>query len=130
MNMVSVVIITLFLIFQHIIGHLQNLGWAIEEDSFQDSTPYGTKNFTNIIATFQPEAKRKLTLACHFDSKYYENIRFIGATDSAVPCAMLLDLAKTLDIYLKAGSSPWVRKRKVKLCNLKRYGYLEKNTQL
>ena len=36
-------------------------------------------------------ATRRLVLACHHDSKKMPN--FIGATDSAVPCAILLDLA-------------------------------------
>ena len=29
-----------------------NLGWHIEEDSFEDMTPYNIKNFTNIIGEF------------------------------------------------------------------------------
>ncbi|XP_046577555.1 glutaminyl-peptide cyclotransferase-like isoform X2 [Haliotis rubra] len=81
---------------QHIKNRLNPLGWTIEEDQFTDSTPQGTKEFTNIIATFNPSAAERLVLACHFDSKYYEKIEFIGATDSAVPCAILLDLAKQL----------------------------------
>jgi len=35
-------------------------------------------------------------LACHYDSKYTADYEFIGATDSAVPCAMLLHLAYTM----------------------------------
>lgn len=36
-----------------------------------DETPYGKKRFTNIIATKDPQAPMKLTLAAHFDSKYF-----------------------------------------------------------
>ncbi|XP_014672156.1 PREDICTED: glutaminyl-peptide cyclotransferase-like [Priapulus caudatus] len=86
---------------QHIISRLQNLDWEIELDEFEENTPYGTKPFTNIIATWDPHAPRRLVLACHFDSKYFKDFEFIGATDSAVPCAMILDLAYTLDKYLK-----------------------------
>ncbi|KAI6192856.1 Glutaminyl-peptide cyclotransferase [Aphelenchoides fujianensis] len=57
--------------------------------------------FRNLIATFAPNAPRRLVLACHYDSKIMENETFIGATDSAVPCAMLLDLATTLHSALK-----------------------------
>ena len=62
--------------------------------------------FTNIIATLNPSAKRRLVLACHYDSKYYppqwHGREFQGATDSAVPCAMMLELARALDQELKS----------------------------
>ena len=50
----------------------------------------------NIIATHRPGAARKLALAAHYDSKYFKNSRFIGATDSAASGAILLDLATSL----------------------------------
>lgn len=49
--------------------------------------------FANIIASSNPNACRQLVLACHYDSKMMSN--FLGAIDSAVPCAMLLRLAET-----------------------------------
>ena len=72
----------------------------MEEDRFPDSTPFGVKEFVNIIATLVPvgqiESDLKLVMACHYDSKYFNQQDFIGATDSSVPCAMLLDLAHNL----------------------------------
>uniref|UniRef100_A0A8B9HMJ2 Glutaminyl-peptide cyclotransferase n=1 Tax=Astyanax mexicanus TaxID=7994 RepID=A0A8B9HMJ2_ASTMX len=80
-------------------------GWEVTEDHFQGNTPYGQMPFTNIIATLNPSAKRQLVLACHFDSKYYppqwHGRQFLGATDSAVPCSMILELARALDQELK-----------------------------
>jgi len=73
------------------------LGWAIEEDPFVERTPYGPKNFNNIIAIQNPAAPYRFTLACHFDSKYFAEFDFIGATDSAVPCAMMIELAYALN---------------------------------
>ncbi len=57
---------------------------------FQD----GQVEFTNIVATLDPTATRRLVLACHYDSKKLPN--FVGATDSAVPCAILIDIALSL----------------------------------
>lgn len=34
-------------------------------------------------------------LACHYDSKVHPD-GFIGATDSAVPCALLMDIAQQI----------------------------------
>ena len=52
---------------------LRALDWTVEEDSFLDETPYGTKRFTNVIATKDPEAPRRVVLAAHFDSKFFSS---------------------------------------------------------
>lgn len=84
-------------VFEYIKSELGNLKWHIHIDEFEEETPvFGTLNFKNIIATINPKADRYLVLACHYDSKYFKNEVFVGATDSAVPCAMLLNLAKVL----------------------------------
>ncbi|POI33738.1 hypothetical protein CIB84_002510 [Bambusicola thoracicus] len=93
---------------QHIKERLQRLqaGWEIEEDTFQKYTPYGYQTFSNIISTLNPSAKRHLVLACHYDSKFFgpqwHGRVFVGATDSAVPCAMMLELARALDNKLQS----------------------------
>ena len=72
---------------------MNGLGWTVEEDSFDNNTPVGRKRFTNVVATLNPDAPRHLVLACHYDSKLDREGQFVGATDSAVPCAMMLNLA-------------------------------------
>ncbi|KAF9356218.1 hypothetical protein BGX34_010033 [Mortierella sp. NVP85] len=86
-------------------------GWHVELDKFTDMTPYGEKTFTNLVFTKNPKAENRLVFAAHFDSKYFpptdtlqaqwnggeDTLPFIAATDSAVPCAILLDLAASLD---------------------------------
>lgn len=102
---------------------MKDLNWHIEEDSFEDNTPVGRKKFTNVIATKDPKASRRVVLSAHFDSKYFPDapknqvrsissrcdagewnaerkIQFVGATDSAAPCAMMLDLAEALNPML------------------------------
>lgn len=87
-------------------------GWEVKEDRFQSQTPYGILPFVNVMATLNPSARRRLVLACHYDSKYYppqwHGREFQGATDSAVPCSMMLELARALDQELKTqkGASP------------------------
>lgn len=65
-------------------------------DRFDEKTPMGVKTFENIIAYSNPNADRYLLLAAHYDSKYFAEGEFLGATDSAVPCAMMINLLKTL----------------------------------
>lgn len=91
---------------EHIVKRMKDLGWTVEEDTFGDDTPYGRKTFTNIIATQNPNRPKRVVLACHFDSKDFrsrENFEFIAATDSAVPCAILLETVKQLDCLLHKG---------------------------
>ena len=84
---------------EFIISRLRTYGWTVEFDKFVDVTPLGNKTFTNIIATLNPSANRRLALAAHYDTKILPSRNgkwFIGATDSAVSCAMLLHFAKLL----------------------------------
>ncbi len=75
--------------------------WNITEHSFDDDTPLGRKPFTNIIATLDPHVSKRLVLAAHYDSKLLPKKQFLAATDSALPVALLLDLALTLDEKLQ-----------------------------
>ena len=68
-------------------------------------TPIGAVPFTNLIYTHDPSAPRRFVIAAHFDSKWFPKAPqsgFIGATDSAAPCAMMMDLAEALTPLLDA----------------------------
>eukprot|EP00026_Physarum_polycephalum_P012301 Phypoly_transcript_12595.p1 GENE.Phypoly_transcript_12595~~Phypoly_transcript_12595.p1 ORF type:complete len:326 (+),score=47.11 Phypoly_transcript_12595:115-1092(+) len=72
--------------------------WKIETDTFESKTPLGNKQFTNIIATHDSCHECDfLVLAAHYDSKYFTDFKFVAATDSAIPCAMLIDIARSLE---------------------------------
>ncbi|KYO37183.1 glutaminyl-peptide cyclotransferase-like protein [Alligator mississippiensis] len=88
---------------QHIVDSLRAraAGWHVELDAFEARTPRGRLPFTNVVATLDAGAGQRLALACHYDSKVLapdaRGRRFVGATDSALPCALLLELAAALD---------------------------------
>lgn len=87
------------------VDHFTALKWHVEKDHFEEETPYGVKPFTNLIFTHDPDATRRLVLSAHLDSKFFPTHpedQFIGATDSAAPCAMLLDVATALTGWLDA----------------------------
>jgi glutaminyl-peptide cyclotransferase len=71
--------------------------WIVETDSFTADTPHGAKEFTNIIVTHNSSLDEPfLLLGAHYDSKYFKDQVFLGAIDSAVPCALLIDIARSL----------------------------------
>jgi hypothetical protein len=43
----------------------------IDEDRFVHTTPYGPTNFTDVIASKDPDSRRRAVLAAHFDSKFF-----------------------------------------------------------
>jgi len=73
----------------------------VTQHSFEQGTVIGRKRFTNIIATLDPEVDRRLVLVAHYDSKILHNQKFLGATDSALPVALLLNVALALDEKLR-----------------------------
>lgn len=94
---------------QHFINFFQRElpKWTIEWQNSTSQTPAtGVRDipFANIIFKREPPWTKVgqanlLTLVAHFDSKMTPN-GFIGATDSAVPCAVLMHVARSIDKYL------------------------------
>ncbi|CAG0920315.1 unnamed protein product [Notodromas monacha] len=94
---------------QHVSKTLTDYGFTVWHHEFKDRVPVvdlvirGQElSFTNIVATYHLDntngpKRKKLILACHYDSLYAHALSsFVGATDSAVPCAILLDIARVL----------------------------------
>lgn len=83
--------------------------WEVEWQNITSKTPVtGDKDvpFSNIIFRRDPPGAKpgqvgRLTLVAHYDSKY-EPHGFIGAIDSAAPCAMLMHVARSIDEALTA----------------------------
>ena len=79
-----------------IIAQLKDAGAQVEEDSFTASTPLGPIPMTNLIAKFPGEQSRIVMVTGHYDTKLFENFRFVGANDGASSAALLLELAREL----------------------------------
>lgn len=64
-----------------IINELKAMDMTVELDSFEDTAPiFGKLNFVNIVGKLNPSADRFLVLSAHYDSKYFANGKFVGAT--------------------------------------------------
>lgn len=82
--------------------------WKLQFQNSTSTTPVSDGEevpFVNLIATRDPPwihqegEVGRLALVAHYDSKM-EPEGFIGATDSAAPCAMLLHAARSIDAAL------------------------------
>lgn len=85
--------------------------WRLELQNSSSTTPTSNGKpvpFVNLIATRDPPNAGvgdvgRLALVAHYDSKL-EPAGFIGAIDSAAPCAMLMHAARSVD---KALTNKW-----------------------
>jgi len=90
---------------------MRHLNWHVGSDTFEDpKTVLGPKNFSNVIATLNPGAPRRLIIACHYDSKRTPK-GFLGAIDSALPCAQMINLASVMKKELEAHNSTALGKK-------------------
>ncbi|XP_001352701.3 glutaminyl-peptide cyclotransferase-like protein [Drosophila pseudoobscura] len=80
-----------------LLQELLDLGFHTDRDEFVDGVA-----FTNVMGTINPEAPNFLLLCCHYDTVNLTDVEgYLGATDGAVSCAILLNMAKTLGPYLR-----------------------------
>ncbi|XP_017070552.1 glutaminyl-peptide cyclotransferase [Drosophila eugracilis] len=78
---------------------LQYLGFNTIRYDFHEGA-----SFTNLVGFWNMEAEHFLVLTCHYDSKMPKDLNkekeFHSATEGAVSCAILLNVAKNLQQYL------------------------------
>ncbi|KIW80055.1 hypothetical protein Z517_06670 [Fonsecaea pedrosoi CBS 271.37] len=96
-------------VLQHFVDffHASLPDWSLTFQNSTAKTPtHGDKEvpFVNLIATRDPPWTQsgnvgRLTLVAHYDSKY-EPKGFIGAIDSAAPCAMIMHAIRSIDAAL------------------------------
>jgi glutaminyl-peptide cyclotransferase len=82
---------------EYIISTLAASGINAVEQPFEARTPIGPVKMANVIATLPGDRPERIILASHFDTKLFEEFRFVGASDGASSTAALLELARVLE---------------------------------
>lgn len=80
----------------YIIGLMKSYGLTVRTDEFTASTPLGEKKMVNLTAEIPGESKDVIIIASHYDSKYYKDMRFVGANDPGTSVGTVLELARVL----------------------------------
>jgi peptidase M28-like protein len=80
----------------YIVGSLKSSGLAVKADEFITTTPLGEKKMVNLTAEIPGESKDVLIVASHYDSKFYKDMRFVGANDPGTSVGTLLELGRVL----------------------------------
>eukprot|EP00736_Rhodelphis_marinus_P010696 Rmarinus@m.5607 len=100
---------------EYMTDFFSELGWQVELDAFIAGTPHGDLPFSNIVATLDPSAPKRLILAAHYDSKFFASGYFVGAIDSAAPCGMIMDVAEYLTATVGTHGSKFDSDRTVQI---------------
>lgn len=81
----------------YLVKQLEQAGWKVERQGFSDDTPRGKVDFVNLIATFgAARADSQFLLCSHYDTKTFDNARFVGANDGGSSTGVLLEMARVL----------------------------------
>jgi glutaminyl-peptide cyclotransferase len=80
----------------YLIKQLEGAGWKVERQNFSADTPRGTKQFVNLIATFGSQSAPSFLACSHYDTKTFDNARFVGANDAGSSTGVLVELARVL----------------------------------
>ena len=76
---------------------LERSGWKVDRQGFTAETPRGKVEFVNLIAIFGGKESRPFFLLCsHFDTKTFDNMKFVGANDGGSNTGVLLEMARVL----------------------------------
>jgi glutaminyl-peptide cyclotransferase len=80
----------------YLIKQLEGAGWKVERQSFSEETPRGKVQFVNLLATFGAKSTPSFLACSHYDTKTFDNARFVGANDAGSSTGVLLELARVL----------------------------------
>jgi hypothetical protein len=80
----------------YLISQLEAAGWKVERQNFSDDTPRGKVQFVNLIATFGSQPTPSFLVCSHYDTKTFDNARFVGANDGGSSTGILVELARVL----------------------------------
>jgi len=80
----------------YLIKQLETAGWKVERQNFSDDTPRGKMQFVNLIATFGSSSAPSFLVCSHYDTKTFDNARFVGANDAGSSTGVLLEVARVL----------------------------------
>ena len=81
---------------QYIEAQLKAAGISYREQPFDAMTPAGVIKMVNVIGTIPGRRPERIALATHYDTKRFQEFKFLGASDGASSTAAVLELARVL----------------------------------
>lgn len=80
----------------YITKQLASYGLTVQEQPFTGSTPNGPIEMVNLIVRLPGKRTDRILITGHYDTKYFADMRFVGASDGASSAAFLIEAARVL----------------------------------
>ena len=80
----------------YIVNELKSYKLTVTVDEFTAKTPHGEKKMANITGEFPGETNTTILLTSHYDTKFYQNMQFVGANDPAASVGTLLEIGRVI----------------------------------
>ena len=80
----------------YMIDQLKSYGLNVTTDEFQATTPQGIKKMVNVTAELAGESSDVVIISSHYDTKYFKDIKFVGANDGGSSTGVVLEIARVL----------------------------------
>ena len=78
----------------YMIDQLKSYGLQVTTDEFRATTPIGQRKMVNVTAELPGESNDVIIISSHYDTKYFKDIKFVGANDGGASTGALLELAR------------------------------------
>jgi Zn-dependent M28 family amino/carboxypeptidase len=81
---------------EYIVGELTKVGVQARVERFEADTPHGRLAMANVVGVVPGRRSDVILIGGHYDTKWFADIRFVGANDGGSSAALLLELARQL----------------------------------
>ena len=82
----------------YMIDQLKSYGLQVTTDEFRATTPIGQRKMVNVTAELPGESNDVIIISSHYDTKYFKDIKFVGANDGGASTGALLELARVMAV--------------------------------
>jgi hypothetical protein len=80
----------------YMIDQLKSYGLNVTTDEFRPITPIGERKMVNITAEVPGESNDVVIVSSHYDTKYFKDIKFVGANDGGSSTGALMEIARVM----------------------------------
>jgi glutaminyl-peptide cyclotransferase len=80
----------------YIMGELKSYGLSVTTDEWTATTPVGARKMVNVTAELAGESPDLILITSHYDTKYFKNMRFVGANDGGSSTGAVMELARVI----------------------------------
>ncbi|HMG73307.1 MAG TPA: M28 family metallopeptidase [Pyrinomonadaceae bacterium] len=80
----------------YMIDQLKSSGLKVLTDEFHVTTPVGDRKMVNVTAELPGESTDVIIISSHYDTKYFKDMKFVGANDGGSSTGALMEIARVM----------------------------------